>query len=48
MNSTREKEFEQYISAGYPVVFADALLTGIDGKVSANTATVDKVPIFTS
>ena len=46
MNSTREKEFEQYISAGYPVVFADALLTGIDGKVSANTATVDESSYF--
>lgn len=42
MNSTREKEFEQYISAGYPVVFADDFLTGIDGAVAANTATVDK------
>lgn len=48
MNSTREKEFEQYISAGYPVVFANALLTGIDGKVSANTATVDESSYFTS
>lgn len=46
MNSTREKEFEQYISAGYPVVFADALLTGIDGKVSVNTATVDRSSYF--
>lgn len=46
MNSTREKEFEQYISAGYPVVFADDLLTGIDGKVSANTATVDRSSYF--
>lgn len=46
MNSTREKEFEQYISAGYPVVFADALLTGIDGKVGANTKTVDRSSYF--
>ena len=33
MNSTREKEFEQYISAGYPVVFADALLPYINNSL---------------
>ena len=46
MNSTREKEFEQFISAGYPVVFADALLTDINGNVSANTSTVDRSSYF--
>ena len=46
MNFTREKEFEQYISAGYPVVFADDFLTGIDGEVSANAATLDRSSYF--
>lgn len=41
MNSTREKEFEQYIEAGYPVVFADAFFLEANGIVSVNPDTVD-------
>lgn len=41
MNSTREEEFEQYIEAGYPVIFADELLRNIEGAVSVNNLTVD-------
>ena len=46
MNSTREKEFEQFISAGYPVIFADDLLTNVDGDVSVNKSTVDQSSYF--
>ncbi len=41
MNSTREEEFEQYIEAGYPVIFADELLLNIDGNVKVSNVTVD-------
>lgn len=46
MNSTKEKEFEQYIAAGYPVVLSDKLLSEITGPVSVNTTTVDRSSYF--
>lgn len=41
MNSTREEEFEQYIEAGYPVIFADELLHTVGETVTVNNETVD-------
>ena len=46
MNSTREKEFEQYISAGYPVVLSDQLLALTTETVAVNTTTVDRSSYF--
>ena len=46
MNSTKEKEFEQYIAAGYPVVLSDKLLSEVNGPVAVNTTTVDRSSYF--
>lgn len=47
MNSTRYKEFMQYVQAGYPVIIADRFLniTG-DGQATASTYTMDKNSYF--
>lgn len=41
MNSTREEEFEQFIQAGYPVIFSSKLITVSGDSVKPNTTTVD-------
>ena len=47
MNSTRYKEFMQYVQAGYPVVISDRFLnmTG-NGQATASTYTMDKNSYF--
>ena len=48
MNSTRYKEFMQFVQAGYPVVIADKLLniSSTNGQATASTATMDKNSYF--
>lgn len=41
MNSTREEEFEQFIKAGYPVVFSSKLITVSGDTAVPNATTVD-------
>jgi len=41
MNSTREEEFEQFIEAGYPVIFSSKLINVSGDEASPNTTTVD-------
>lgn len=47
MNSTRYKEFKQFVQAGYPVVIADKFLDiASDGQVKASMVTLDKNSYF--
>ncbi len=47
MNSTRYKEFKQFVQAGYPVVIADKFLNiTSDGQATASTYTMDKNSYF--
>lgn len=47
MNSTRYKEFKQFVQAGYPVVIADKFLNiASDGQATASTVTLDKNSYF--
>ncbi len=47
MNSTRYKEFKQFVQAGYPVVIADKFLSiANDGQAVASTYTLDKNSYF--
>ena len=48
MNSTRYKEFMQFVQAGYPVVIADKFLniSSTDGQATASTVTMDKNSYF--
>lgn len=47
MNSTRYKEFMQFVQAGYPVVIADKFLNiSSDGQATASTVTMDKNSYF--
>lgn len=47
MNSTRYKEFKQFVQAGYPVVIADKFLNiASDGQAAASMVTLDKNSYF--
>ena len=48
MNSTRYKEFMQFVQAGYPVVIADKFLniSSTNGQATASYATMDKNSYF--